>query len=100
MGNAESNTSLAPIAHREVPIVTDENSVSFGEGQEVKTKDMKARAEHAKPIYFQKKTGFLMKKGMGYLYRPWAKRYFVLDLDHSLTYYGIQGPFSFVLVIH
>jgi hypothetical protein len=38
--------------------------------------------------YFKKKTGFMMKKGMGYFYRPWARRYFVLDLDHSLTYYG------------
>ena len=90
MGNAESRTFITPIAH-----VADENNNSFGEEKVINAEDAKIQTEPTMPMYFQKKTGFLMKKGMGYLYRPWAKRYFVLDLDHSLTYYGTQSLYSF-----
>lgn len=87
MGNAESRTFITPTAHGEVSIIVDENNNSFGEENVINIEDTKIQIEPTIPMYFRKKTGFLMKKGMGYLYRPWAKRYFVLDLDHSLTYY-------------
>lgn len=85
MGNAESRTFITPTAHGEVSIIVDENNNSFGEENVINVEDTKIQTEPTIPMYFRKKTGFLMKKGMGYLYRPWAKRYFVLDLDHSLT---------------
>lgn len=38
--------------------------------------------------WFSKRSGWLQKKGLGTLYRPWKRRLFVLDMDHTLTYYA------------
>lgn len=34
------------------------------------------------------RTGEMHKKGMGMLYRPWAKRSFALTFDHTLSYFN------------
>lgn len=37
-------------------------------------------------FYYARK-GFLVKRGMGILYRPWALRHFVLEVNQTLSYY-------------
>ena len=43
--------------------------------------------DDAAPFYYAKR-GYLLKKGMGRFFKPWALRHFILEVNQVLTYYS------------
>ena len=44
-------------------------------------------APESVPFYYAKR-GYLLKKGMGKLYKPWSLRHFILEVNQVLTYFA------------